>query len=70
MDVQLSAPLSIRKPVLPLRRLGDERLAQMVGEGLDEAFAVLYQRHYQALYRYCGRWWAATPTVRTHSSPP
>jgi RNA polymerase sigma factor (sigma-70 family) len=36
-----------------LRVLKDERLATMVAGGRDDAFAVLYQRHHQAIYRYC-----------------
>jgi len=31
----------------------DERLAHLVGEASDQAFAALYERHHQALYRYC-----------------
>ena len=40
---------------LPLRlgRLADERLAQLVKAGRERAFAVLYERYHQALYRYC-----------------
>jgi RNA polymerase sigma factor (sigma-70 family) len=37
----------------PLRLLSDERLARLVAADSDRAFAVLYQRHHQALYRYC-----------------
>ena len=33
--------------------LGDERLARLVGEGNKQAFAPLYERYYQLLYRYC-----------------
>ena len=33
--------------------LGDERLARLVGEGNKQAFAPLYERYYQQLYRYC-----------------
>jgi len=36
-----------------LRLLGDDRLARRAANGDREAFAVLYQRHHQALYRYC-----------------
>lgn len=32
---------------------GDERLAQLVGEGNDRAFGTLYARFHQPLYRYC-----------------
>jgi len=35
------------------RLLSDEWLARLVSKGSTRAFAVLYQRHYQALYRYC-----------------
>jgi RNA polymerase sigma factor (sigma-70 family) len=45
-------PLPLPLP-LPLRLLGDERLARLVGSGHEEAFTILYQRHHQALYRYC-----------------
>jgi RNA polymerase sigma factor (sigma-70 family) len=31
----------------------DERLARLVSRGSTRAFAALYQRHHQALYRYC-----------------
>jgi RNA polymerase sigma factor (sigma-70 family) len=33
--------------------LGDERLAQRAGAGDDRAFAVVYDRYRQILYRYC-----------------
>jgi RNA polymerase sigma factor (sigma-70 family) len=36
-----------------LRILKDERLAAMVATGGDDAFATLYQRHHQSIYRYC-----------------
>jgi RNA polymerase sigma factor (sigma-70 family) len=36
-----------------LARMGDERLARMVARGNERAFATLYERHFQALYRYC-----------------
>ena len=36
-----------------LRVLTDEKLAAMVTAGSDDAFATLYQRHQQAIYRYC-----------------
>src|SRR5438270_4422357 len=34
-------------------RLGDERLARLASAGHRRAFAVVYERHHQALYRYC-----------------
>lgn len=36
-----------------LSRLGDELLAHHVARGSDRAFAVLYERYHQQLYRYC-----------------
>jgi RNA polymerase sigma factor (sigma-70 family) len=33
--------------------MGDERLAQLVGTGDERAFAELYRRYHQMLYRYC-----------------
>ncbi|MGO9820592.1 MAG: RNA polymerase sigma factor [Solirubrobacteraceae bacterium] len=41
---------------VPRRRLslaGDERLAHLVRHGNEEAFAALYERYHQRLYRYC-----------------
>jgi RNA polymerase sigma factor (sigma-70 family) len=35
------------------RLSSDERLARLVSRGSTRAFTVLYQRHHQALYRYC-----------------
>jgi RNA polymerase sigma factor (sigma-70 family) len=35
------------------RLLSDELLARLVGRGNSRAFAALYERHHQALYRYC-----------------
>jgi RNA polymerase sigma factor (sigma-70 family) len=42
-------------PGLPLggRLLGDERLAKLASKGSESAFAALYERHHQAIYRYC-----------------
>jgi RNA polymerase sigma factor (sigma-70 family) len=55
MDTQLS--VATRSPSgalpLPLKLLSDERLARLVGAGNERAFAVLYERHHQPLYRYC-----------------
>jgi RNA polymerase sigma factor (sigma-70 family) len=33
--------------------LGDERLARLAAAGHERAFAVVYQRYHQPLYRYC-----------------
>jgi RNA polymerase sigma factor (sigma-70 family) len=42
-------------PELPRteRKLGDELLAKLCGRGSGRAFATLYERHHQAIYRYC-----------------
>jgi RNA polymerase sigma factor (sigma-70 family) len=32
---------------------GDERLARLVGSGSERAFAAIYDRYHQQLYRYC-----------------
>jgi RNA polymerase sigma factor (sigma-70 family) len=36
-----------------LRLLGDDRLAQMAAAGNANAFAAIYERHRQGIYRYC-----------------
>ena len=54
MGVQAPAsarPSAARRPLYSV--LGDERLAHMVGDGNKQAFAPLYERYYQQLYRYC-----------------
>ena len=48
--VERAAPTRVP---LGFARLGDERLAQLVGSGRERAFAVLYERYHQPLYRYC-----------------
>jgi len=48
--------LPIRSPpelALAGRFSSDERLARLISRGSARAFTVLYQRHHQALYRYC-----------------
>ena len=40
-------------PAVRLRLAGDERLARLAGAGDEAAFAVLFQRFHQPLYRYC-----------------
>ena len=42
-----------RRRSFELGRLADERLAQLVAAGRERAFAVLYERYHQPLYRYC-----------------
>jgi RNA polymerase sigma factor (sigma-70 family) len=54
MGVQ--APVSARpnaawRPLYSV--LGDDRLARLVSDGNKQAFAPLYERYYQQLYRYC-----------------
>jgi RNA polymerase sigma factor (sigma-70 family) len=39
---------------LSLGLFGDERLARLVGKGSERAFAAIYERYHQRLYRYCG----------------
>jgi RNA polymerase sigma factor (sigma-70 family) len=55
MDAHVtSGPRAPRRAlVLPLARIGDERLARLVAAGSERAFAVIYQRYHQQLYRYC-----------------
>ncbi|MCA1698575.1 MAG: RNA polymerase sigma factor, partial [Actinobacteria bacterium] len=45
------APLS--PPAMALRGLSDERLARWAAKGSQPAFAVIFERHHQALGRYC-----------------
>lgn len=40
-------------PAAAVRRLGDVRLARLAAAGNTDAFAAIYERHHQALYRYC-----------------
>ena len=37
----------------PLRLLGDDRLVRLAAAGNEHAFAAIYARHHQGLYRYC-----------------
>ncbi len=37
----------------PFGLLSDERLARLAATGHERAFEVVYERHHQALYRYC-----------------
>lgn len=55
MDSQLAA-LGQMPGGRGLRHLslsGDERLAKLVGQGSEHAFAALYERYHERLYRYC-----------------
>ena len=42
----------VRRPAA-LRLLTDDRLARRAAEGDRGAFAVIFERHHQGLYRYC-----------------
>jgi RNA polymerase sigma factor (sigma-70 family) len=44
-------PRRLTGVALPL--LSDEQLARLAGAGEPRAFAVIFERHHQALYRYC-----------------
>jgi RNA polymerase sigma factor (sigma-70 family) len=50
-----AVPLPQRaRPQLPgLRLLGDDRLARLAAAGNQQAFAEIYRRYHQPLYRYC-----------------
>jgi RNA polymerase sigma factor (sigma-70 family) len=51
---ELALPIRTSSELALAGRLtSDERLARLVSRGSERAFAVLYQRHHQALYRYC-----------------
>ncbi len=50
----IAAGLPKRKVLAPrLRSFGDDRLGRLAAAGDKRAFAVVYERHHQALYRYC-----------------
>ncbi|MDQ6749588.1 MAG: RNA polymerase sigma factor [Actinomycetota bacterium] len=54
MEAQIDVPTTgTEARPLRLAVLGDERLARLVGDGSERAFAALYQRYHQPLYRYC-----------------
>ncbi|HEY2435880.1 MAG TPA: RNA polymerase sigma factor [Solirubrobacteraceae bacterium] len=55
METISSAPFPTHVPRLPARlsRLRDETLATLTQKGNEQAFAVLYERYHQPLYRYC-----------------
>jgi RNA polymerase sigma factor (sigma-70 family) len=40
-------------PAAALKILGDDRLVGLVASGDSRAFEAIYERHHQALYRYC-----------------
>jgi RNA polymerase sigma factor (sigma-70 family) len=47
------AVATIRPPSAAYRLLSDERLARMATTGSRPAFTVIFERHHQALHRYC-----------------
>src|SRR5579862_3937832 len=55
-DVEASVPdrhgNPAREPVV-LSRASDELLARLIARGGERAFAALYERYHQPLYRYC-----------------
>jgi RNA polymerase sigma factor (sigma-70 family) len=52
---EIALPIARVSPglALPGRLLSDERLAKLASAGSQRALTVLYERHHQALYRYC-----------------
>jgi RNA polymerase sigma factor (sigma-70 family) len=46
-------PVPASPPAVALRALSDERLARWAAKGSQPAFAVIFERHHQALSRYC-----------------
>jgi RNA polymerase sigma factor (sigma-70 family) len=49
----LAARMSANGRSVSLGVFGDERLARLVGKGSERAFAAIYERYHQRLYRYC-----------------
>jgi len=47
------APRNAASHVRPVRLLGDQRLVRLAAEGDRRAFAEIYRRHHQEIYRYC-----------------
>src|ERR671925_367802 len=52
-SLRLPDHISERVPHRALSVLSDTRLARLAAEGSRSAFAAIYERHHQALYRYC-----------------
>ncbi|WP_411277094.1 sigma-70 family RNA polymerase sigma factor [Gaiella sp.] len=48
-----STPAALSPSPVALRLLSDERLARWAANGSQAAFAVIFERHHQALHRYC-----------------
>jgi RNA polymerase sigma factor (sigma-70 family) len=55
MEAHLTSGSRAPRRALPLHLgpVGDERLARLVAAGSERAFAALYERYHQQLYRYC-----------------
>lgn len=53
----MGASIPVRRTTLsvqgPLRLLSDDRLGRLAADGNERAFTAIFQRHHQALYRYC-----------------
>lgn len=49
----LAVPMGAPRVPLPLAMFGDARLARLVSVGDERAFAKLFERYHQPLYRYC-----------------
>ena len=52
VSVPTAAP-AVAPPTAALKLLSDERLARWAAKGSQPAFAVIFERHHQALHRYC-----------------
>ena len=48
-----SATSALQPPLAALKLMSDERLARWAAKGSEAAFAVIFERHHQALHRYC-----------------
>jgi RNA polymerase sigma factor (sigma-70 family) len=55
LDAPSTPPARIPTSGVPIRfaLLGDDRLARLVEGGSERAFATIYERYHQRLYRYC-----------------
>jgi RNA polymerase sigma factor (sigma-70 family) len=51
--VAVAARTTVPSRIAPFGLLGDDRLVRLAAAGHERAFAVVYERHHQALYRYC-----------------
>ncbi|HEV2058143.1 MAG TPA: RNA polymerase sigma factor, partial [Solirubrobacteraceae bacterium] len=52
VSVPSPAP-ALSPPTAALKLMSDERLARWAAKGSQPAFAVIFERHHQALHRYC-----------------